>query len=155
MGVLGFAAVVLLKSERKYAWMKMSPAVAAAILAKPYAHWRSFENGPKLEILFKKYSSGHYQIDGPCISWEVKEICVTRVDENRRRGRTWYSTFKYDTLTFPRCCVYKGSSLGDELHEGHSSSGREGAVDKLSLLLDKGATKLCLSRIYMYACTAL
>ena len=38
MGVLGFAAVVLLKSERKYAWMKMSPAVAAAILAKPYAH---------------------------------------------------------------------------------------------------------------------
>ena len=37
MGVLGFAAVGLLKSERKYAWMKMSPAVAAAILAKPYA----------------------------------------------------------------------------------------------------------------------
>ena len=52
MGGLGFAAVVLLKSERKYAWMKMSPAVAAAILAKPYAHRQSFENGPKLEILF-------------------------------------------------------------------------------------------------------
>ena len=119
----GFAAAV--KSERKYA-SDENVTSCFCYFAKPL-HTGADRVLRSWKFCSQNVPCGHYQIDGPCLSWEMKQICETRVDEKRTRGRTRYTTFKYDTLTFPRCCVYKGSSLGDELHEeGLSSSERQG-----------------------------
>ena len=78
MAALGFAAA---KCERKYASLKMSPAVAAAAICT-----------------LTKFSKAGNFLSQNVSRWAItkltahvyhgKQICVTRVDEKRTRGRT-------------------------------------------------------------------